>query len=271
MTETTRKDLGQYFTPTWAVEEIVRVLAPHMAHGRMVEPTCGDGGFLNAMPRRVDAIGVEIDPVHAAAARARTGRQIILGDFSKVPLPFENGTVDFILGNPPYKAAIFDKILDRAHDLLCKDGEMGFILPAYMLQTPSRVLRYAEDWRLETHMLPRTLFPGLKLPISFVFFRKGGPQWVGMALYEQAAEVEMLSETAQETLKHGAGSVWRSVVLDAIASLGGTASVADLYAAIEGKRPTKTQWWKEKVRQVANDNLVRIERGVYALPERVAA
>ena len=263
--------LGQYFTPRWATQRLVEVFAPHATSGNMVEPTCGDGGFLNAMPAEVNAVGVEIDPVFAEQARKNTGRTIITGDFAKVELPFKDGDVDFIFGNPPYKADVIDPLLHRASRLLGKDGEMALLLPAYIFQTPSRVLGYAENWRFETHMVPRTLFPGLKLPLSWVFFRKSGPQWIGMALYEETADVASMSKDARDELNTGTGDIWRNVVVGAVRKLGGRASLQEMYREIEGRRPTRNAWWKEQVRKVANKNLERVDRGVYALPERMAA
>lgn len=63
------KALSQYFTPTWAAEIIVEQLYPHLsANDLVIEPTCGDGRFLSAIPAHVPAYGVELDPIQADAA-----------------------------------------------------------------------------------------------------------------------------------------------------------------------------------------------------------
>lgn len=269
-----RKELGQYFTPAWSAEGLLKIFFEGKLEGAtIIEPTCGDGQFLRAFPQSAHVVGVEFDEEYAEAARLRTGRQVITGRFEEVELPFLDGEVDFIIGNPPYNLKIVDLLLDRARGLLGREGEVGMILPAYTWQTPSRVMRYAEDWRMETHMLPRTLFPGLSVPLAFGLFRKSGPQFVGMALYAEAREVEMLSNEAQVTLKEGRGngSVWAELLSDAIAAHGGEASLQDIYAYAEGRRPTKTNFWKEQLRKVAQTQFVNVARGRYALPEQMAA
>ena len=87
-TKARRKELGQYFTPVWAAEQLVDTFFGDLRAGDLaIEPTCGDGRFLQVLPSHVRAIGVEIDPVHAQDARIRTGREVFTGDFSSVDLP----------------------------------------------------------------------------------------------------------------------------------------------------------------------------------------
>lgn len=261
------KDLGQYFTPAWAAEQLVDTFFPDLDGATVVEPSCGDGRFLQALPHHVRAIGVEIDPIHADTARRRTGREIVTGDFRTVSLPVPDGEVDALIGNPPYKLDIVDGMLARAATLLAHSGTIGFILPAYTFQTPSRVLRYAQDWRLETHLLPRTLFPGLSKPLVFALFRKSGPQWIGLTLYAETHDVAGMDGTVSETLRNGSGSVWRQVIVNALSDLGGEATLKDLYTAIGPRRPTSTNWWREKIRQVVRRDFVRTGPGRYALPQ----
>jgi hypothetical protein len=69
------------------------------ANGRLLDPSCGDGKFLACHQR---AVGVEIDPAHAARARDRApGALIHSGEFftwaSKTTERF-----DAIAGNPPF-------------------------------------------------------------------------------------------------------------------------------------------------------------------------
>lgn len=262
-----QKELGQYFTPVWAAELLVETFFSDLRAGDVVvEPTCGDGRFLQVIPQNIHAIGVEIDPVHASAARSRTGRKVITGDFRDVALPFKSGEVDVLIGNPPYTLATVDDILERAKELLHpRQGRVGFVLPAYSFQTPSRVMRYAADWKLDVQMIPRTLFPGLSKPLVFAMFRREGAQWNGFALYSEAVEIEAMPAESRSTLTSGCGSVWRQAVLDAVESLGGEASLQEIYAKIGPRRPTATTWWKEKVRQVARQSLSRIDTGRYAI------
>jgi len=78
--------LGQIFTP----EPVVRaMLALRRNHGRVLEPSCGDGAFLRHLP---GAVGLELDPDHCPP-----GAQAI--DFFAYP---EREQFDTIIGNPPY-------------------------------------------------------------------------------------------------------------------------------------------------------------------------
>ncbi|RMH44806.1 MAG: hypothetical protein D6689_01435 [Deltaproteobacteria bacterium] len=98
-----RRDLGQWFTPP-AVVDLALALAGAGPGARVLDPACGDGAFL-AGARRAGAsqvVGIELDPAHAAVARARVpGARVIAGDlFARPPAPF-----DVVAGNPPYVRA----------------------------------------------------------------------------------------------------------------------------------------------------------------------
>lgn len=259
------KELGQYFTPAWAAQKIFEMFFGHLPRNAyVIEPSCGDGRFLQVMPETMKVIGVEIDPFMADRARMRTGRPVITADFREADL---EGNADAIIGNPPYEMKVVDGMLERAKQLLAPHGELGFILPAYAFQTPSRVVRYSRDWMLEPTMLPRTLFPGLSKPLMWAMFRQQGPQWAGMALYEEAVDVEGMPKAYSDILKRSAGSVWKKAVAHALYALGGEASLEELYSEIEPKRPTGNKWWKEQIRKVARECFDCLGGGRYAFPQ----
>ena len=61
---------------------------------------------------------------------------------------------------------------------------------------------------------------------------------------------------------------WHSIVTDALVRHRGTASLADLYRAIERHPRTATaKFWRAKIRQVleASDEFVRVDFGVWSL------
>lgn len=63
---------------------------------------------------------------------------------------------------------------------------------------------------------------------------------------------------------------WRNVVRQSMMTLGGTADLAKLYAAVEGScdKVAANPHWKDKIRQVLNtnpDHFKPVERGVWAL------
>lgn len=240
--------LGQYPTPVWAAEAIVdRYFNKLNKTDFVVEPSCGPGSFLMALPDNVPAIGVEIDASVAEIARRNTGRHIITGDFRTVAIESQPTT---IIGNPPFNADIIDGFLARSHQLLPDHGSVGMILPAYLFQTAGRLTRYAEQWSIAQEMIPRNIYPGLSLPLVFARFIKDQRRvLVGFALYFELADLQQFEKSYRETIGCVSASIWKDVVVQAVQRLGGSASLSRIYAEIEGSRPTRTKWWREKIRQ----------------------
>lgn len=257
-----QKALGQYFTPAWAASALVTSALPDLSASDVVlDPSCGPGRFLQAIPAHVEALGVEIDAVLAQEARRLTARRVVEGDFCTVSLP-ARPTV--IIGNPPFQLELVDRFLHRAHELLPEQGRCLFILPAYAFQTASRVLRYSEHWGLQQTMIPRNLFPGIKLPLVFASFTKDARRvMVGFALYHETALVQSLPREQAEALVEGPAT-WSDVVLQGIAALGGEAELRALYDYVSMRRPSANPAWREQVRKVCQKRAVRVSRGVYA-------
>lgn len=260
-----QRELHQYFTPLWVAEALVERHFPNL-DGTVVEPSCGPGSFLRAIPDTVNAIGVEIDPVQAAAARCNTGRQIIEGDFATVELGVK---ASVIIGNPPFNTDIIDSFLDRGHALLEENGRLGFILPAYALQTASRVARYSEMWSLFVEMIPRNIFPGLEKPLVFAIFSKDRRRtMIGLALYKETADVNSLPAMYATILKSSSLPIWRELCATALNQLGGTASLEQVYKELERAGNSRTKFWREKIRQTVrrySDIFVPLGEGQYQL------
>lgn len=258
--------LGQYMTPDWAALELVdRYFGDLTSADRVVEPTCGRGAFLRALPGYVPAVGVEIDPRLAAEAVRLSGRQVIVGDFRTTELPFAPTAM---VGNPPFQLKAIEGILERAWELLPDEGRVGLILPCYTLQTPTTVERITARWSMRQDMLPRTLFHRLSKPLCFALLTKGTTRGLfGFALYHEAAAVARLQARYRALLVEGEGSVWAAVTRAALEALGGRADLARLYREIEGHRPTTNRFWQAKVRQVLQRIAVRVDTGLWALPE----
>ncbi|TXI25563.1 MAG: SAM-dependent methyltransferase [Roseateles sp.] len=263
----TRKSLGQYFTPRWVAEAIVERHFSDLAPGStVIEPSCGDGVFLHALPSNVNAVGVEIDPRWAEKARRDTGRTVLLGDFLSVPLP---SNVAAVVGNPPFHAETVARFLGRSHELLEEGGKCGLILPAYVFQTSSKVLAMTEQWSIEQELMPRNIFPRLSVPIVFsVFTKEAHRRLFGFFLYREAAEISELSKPARQVLARSdkAGSVWRQAVHSAFDHVAvDVAPLEALYRALEGRRPTNTQHYQAKIRQTLQvySEFVSVDRGVW--------
>jgi predicted RNA methylase len=266
------RELHQFFTPEWAAQQLVDDFFGDLsASDRVLEPTCGRGAFLKAIPAHVEAMGVEIDADLADEAASATGRRVMVGDIRKVTLAFEPTA---IVGNPPFDMRLLNELLDRSRLWLPDNGRCGLIVSTHMVQTPSTVLRWNEHWSLNQHILPRTLFPRAIRPLVFLMFTKDRQRRMlgGFALYRESAEVTRLARAAKLLLIHGkpGRSCWRAVVEWALRLLGGTATVRELYDTIEPHRPSENQWWQEKVRQTLQRYFTPIERGIWAMPGGVA-
>jgi site-specific DNA-methyltransferase (adenine-specific) len=263
-------ELGEYYTPSWAGPVLFNAHLGHLPPGAIiVEPGCGPGRMLQAIPARYRAIGVEINPTQAAEARRRTGREVIVGDIRTVQLP---DRIDAFFGNPKFELDLIEDLLARADERMGYGGKLALILPSYLLQTSGTVLRMNRRFTIQSEKLPRDLFQRplqMKCPIEFVIFTKEQhPRLLGFQLYSELQEISRLEEGAQETLEthiDSTGSVWRALVEKVVRKLGGRAHLRDIYACVEGCRPTRTAWWKQQIRKVCQFFFRRLGRGVYGL------
>lgn len=255
--------LGQFPTPAWAADALIREHLPHLDESDFVlEPTCGPGRFLAAIPSHVAALGVEIDPNLAQQARILTGRQVITGDFLTVDIP---STPTVVLGNPPFETRLIEQILDRVHTLLVDDGRVCFVLPAYFFQTARRVARYSEQWSISQQIIPRNLYRGLKYPLVFAQFTKDQRRMLaGFLLFHELAFLQGLPKSLQEAMDSGPVT-WTTVVRGAIDEHGGEASLAQIYEYVADRRPTSNPAWREQVRKVCQKRTRRVARGRYAI------
>lgn len=259
-------ELCQFFTPFWLAEALVdRHFGDLTERDLVLEPSCGLGAFLNAVPAHVPAVGVEIDPQVAAIAAADTGRQVVVGDFVAAPLDVRPTA---IVGNPPFRVALIERFLQRCHQLLPEGGRAGFVLPAYAMQTSRRVAEYRAQWSMAVEIIPRDAFPRLREPLIFGLFTKDEHRRLfGIALVDEAADVLALPAPYRQALQSTRGR-WRAVCTVALQRLGGRATLPDLYREIERARPTRNRFWREKVRQTLRHYAECFEplgEGAYAL------
>lgn len=260
-------ELSQYFTPTWAAELLVKNFFPELnANSRVIEPSCGDGRFLMALPREVQAIGVDIDPSLAEEARRNSGREIVTGDFQTIDLPFRPTA---IIGNPPFDSKIIDGFLERGYEEMDYGGKIGFILPVYLFQTASRVVGYSERFSLNQALLPRNMFEQMQKPLMFATFTKERSRnMVGFFLYEETHAVNQLEKRYRLMFvgNQSRASLWGEVVEQALIDLGGEAHLQDIYRVIEGKRPyTGNEFWKHQVRKIVQKTCIRTGPGCWRL------
>lgn len=266
------RDVGksQYFTPSWAAEMLVARHFSDLRPGKdiVLDPTCGDGRFLMALPRGVEAFGVELDETLIADARANTGREILCGDFATIELPRRPTA---IITNPPFSADFLDVLLDRAAELLDENGRMGLLLPVYLFQTASSVMRYSRHFSINQELIPRNIFKDITKPLMWATFtRAKNPVLSGFFMYEEVSAIEQVKAryrthfVGNNTRAH----MWGALVEEALISLGGEASLQDIYTEIEGKRPSDNAFWREQIRKVCRQFYQRVGQGRYRL-ERV--
>lgn len=263
---TNQSKLGQYFTPAWAAELLVKRHFSHLNATDIVwEPSCGDGRFLAALPAEVGTIGTEIDPHFADQARKLTGRKVIAGDFRTVELPTKPTAV---IGNPPYESDLIDALLNRCVDLLEYEQRVGLLLPVYYMQTASKVVQLNKHWSMSHELLPRNMFAGMTKPIMWAnFIKQRKTVLSGFFLYP---EVDALNGMHKDIRGLFVGNLstptcWRDAVEMALQACGGRATLSQIYACIEGNRPTNNPWWREKVRQIAGMHFTRVAAGEYEL------
>lgn len=260
--------LSQYMTPDWAAVEIVEeMFGDRLTPDRyFLEPTCGTGAFLKALPGTVRAVGVELDPDLAEQARRETGRQIICGDFRTVQLP--DGITDAV-GNLPFVSQTIEEMVARCHRVLPRDGRCGLLLPSYVLTVP-RVQGWRDKWSVDARHLPRELFPGIRFTLTFVLFEKNElKRYNGLLLFGHCVDVRAMPRRYQLLLQRTPDrrGAWYGVLREALARLGGEADLQAIYREVAPKRPTANEWWQERVRAELRRNFVTVDRGRYALPQ----
>lgn len=259
-----------YQTPSWACEALVEKYFSDLSTcDTVLEPSCGEGHFLDAIPADVAAVGVEINPALAAIARERTGREVIVADVTQVDLNLNPGWIQptAVIGNPPFKSTIIDALLERVWEWLPYEGRCGLILPAFVMGKGPRVSELAKRWAIAGEALPRDLFPGPRMPIQFVRFEKRRDRFlIGYALFDEANALRGLPKRIRHLLIHGRSPAWKAVVLGALRECGGQASLEDVYRVVAGRRPSPNQHWKPKVRQVLHHYAERTGPATYRIP-----
>ncbi|MBA4071020.1 MAG: SAM-dependent methyltransferase [Gemmatimonas sp.] len=254
-----------YPTPLYLAEEIIaRYFSDLDRDDLVLEPCAGDGRLLQAIPAHVPAVGIELDSRRAQLARERTGRRVLTGDALTVPLDF---VPTCVVSNPPFELRWFEAFLARMFPIMPMDARVGMLIPCSLLQTSRTVVRLARQWSLRQDMIPRDIFPGLSVPLAFALLSKSKQRTlVGFAFYHTVAAVRDLPKATQALLdRNDGGPVWASAVTATLRALGGEASLHRIYDALEGCRPTRTRFWREKVRQTLRAYHQRVGKGVYRL------
>ena len=157
-----RKSTGSYYTPDYLARFVVRYLLPEVAQSAepitFLEPSAGDGEFVNALLEAVVETGVsnsirvraiEREPLESVKVSAHFGQEghgpmmadCITGDFLEIQEHLQTG-YRLICGNPPY---LSKKRLTKSQIAVCIKINADAELPAFISNIwPAFVLRSAQ-------------------------------------------------------------------------------------------------------------------------------
>lgn len=145
-----------YYTPLPVVGGITDALTRLGAFKypvNVLEPSCGTGRFITALPKNASVLGVEIDPTTAAIAKLLSPHaEILQGGFQNVErgVPF-----DVVLGNPPFgdfkvfdpsfpegsKHSIHNYFITKSLSMLRPGGIAAFVVSRYFMDNSDRKAR----------------------------------------------------------------------------------------------------------------------------------
>lgn len=266
-------NLCQHFTPQWLAEALVERHFSWLGAGdTVIEPTCGTGAFLRALPAEVDAFGVEVDRALAEETKRATGRNVLVGDVL-APVYARLANITAVIGNPPFRGRFIDQLLERSHHWLPDGGRVGLILPCYYFRTAARVCQLGDNWGTQVELLPRSAFAYRMIePLVFAVLTKGARRvMIGLALFREEVDRQNLALAYRKLLAGTRGSAWRAVCRLALQRLRATAmapaSLPEIYRELERNRPSRTAFWREKIRQTLRQypDFQAVEEGRYAL------
>lgn len=214
---------GAYYTPFPLAKMMVKLFANDKSIKTILEPSCGDGVFIDAIDdilmKQVDNItAIEIEQEETEKLRNRLDQfkkvEILNQDFFDYYEKENKKKFDLILGNPPYiryqylkeqQRALMSNILVSQGmksnklvntwvgfmvacvNILSNDGKIAFVVPAEILQ-----VAYAEDLRLflAEHLSKITLitfeeliFPNIEQEVV-VFVGEKGDEEKGIRIIE---------------------------------------------------------------------------------------
>lgn len=226
MTDPVNKLRGGYYTPA-EVARFICEWAITSPSSRVLEPSCGDGAFIEAANTRLlqlgaqnaasQILGVELFSKEADKARAK-GAQVICGDFfTQCCSDIGAGRFDAIVGNPPfiryqdfeekYRSVAFGLMRELGFSpnrltniwlpflivccsLLDDGGRLGMVIPAELFQ-----VKYAAEAR---HYLA-TSFANITVVTFKELLFDGAQQEVILLLAEKADSAEQGMRIIEET------------------------------------------------------------------------
>lgn len=135
-----RKDKGQFFTPVDLADKIIKKFKIELKDKSILEPSCGDGSFIDPLIEQSASkiVAIDIDPKQCKTMKKKySGLSILNMDF----LDYKTKErFDLIIGNPPFNLPQFgyfdstEAFISHGIDLLNDNGDLIFILPNTVLR-----------------------------------------------------------------------------------------------------------------------------------------
>lgn len=120
------KDLQYYPTPQAVVDRVLGEIYG-LEGKRVLEPSCGDGRFMDALLKaKARPFGIEVDP-HRAGICCAKGHSVLTANFLET-VPTRD--FDLVVMNPPFYGRHYAKHVRHAFDYLKPEGKLVAILPA---------------------------------------------------------------------------------------------------------------------------------------------
>jgi adenine-specific DNA methylase len=217
---TAEKLRGGYYTPAPLAEFLAEWVGG--ADSRVLEPSCGDGAILGALPAGAEVVGIEIEPGEAVkAAAANPAAAVVQADFFEWFTAAEHGAWDGVAGNPPFirfgswadpsRALALELMREAglrptkltnawvpfvvaATMALRPGGRLGLVVPAELLQ-----VNYAAELRaflvdrfaeLTVITFTRLVFDGVLQEVVLLLGRRGdGPAKIRIVQVDDAASL----------------------------------------------------------------------------------
>lgn len=154
---------GQFLTPKEVAEFIVRLVSKETEHGVGIDPSCGDGVFLNELLKAGfrEVIGIDLDSEVLKDIPSEIKRKAIVlkGDGLKFV-----GSGNAIVGNPPFSAK-YGRITDQE---ILKSFELGKGRKSQAIEILflEKFLQLASPGGVVGIILPQGIFSGI--PMRYV-------------------------------------------------------------------------------------------------------